>query len=159
MENTDNNLDIKFTFQCKQKWYKLQPTANPDVRFCHDCSLNVHSIVDRLDLEKLDIGEKCIALTTELSEREGWVTILGGVERSTRSLPKYPPQQQFIFSCGYMANLTKSQLNTLHFLRRDLQVTLSLKKKTQFTAWCAQPEELDRIIRVLEREEIIYSIE
>jgi hypothetical protein len=156
MEDTDNNLNIKFTFQCKRKWYELQPTTNPDVRFCHECSLNVHSIVDRLDLEKLDIGERCIALTTKSSEREGWITILGGVERS---IPEYPPKQQFIFNCGYMDNLTKSQLNTLHFLRRNFQVTLSLKKKTQFTAWCAQPEELDRIIRVLDREEIIYSIE
>jgi hypothetical protein len=146
--------DIKFTFRCPKQWEDLQVTDNHDVRFCTECNYHVHSIVDRLDLKKLDLGEECFAVK---DSRVNGIFILGGVEKS---LPTYPPIKTFLFSCGHTSNLSDSQLATIEWLRRHFQVRLSMKnKKIKFTVKLSQIEELDRIINILDRDNIIYSIE
>jgi hypothetical protein len=147
--------DIKFTFRCQKNWDELQATDNHDVRFCNECNYHVHSIVDRLDLKKLDLGEKCFAVQDSQSDGKG-IFILGGAERSQ---PTYPPIQTFVFSCGYISNLSHGQLLTIKWIGRYLHVKLKMKKKIGFTAYISQVEELDRIISILERDKIIYSIE
>jgi hypothetical protein len=154
MKEDLNLTDIKFTFRCQKRWEDLQTTDNHDVRFCSECNYRVHSIVERLDLNKLDLGEECFAVKD--SRVEG-IFILGGVEKA---LPAYPPIKTFVFSCGYTSNLSESQLATIEWLRRHLQVAVSMKnKKTQFTVKLSQIEKLDRIINILDRDKIIYSIQ
>jgi hypothetical protein len=147
--------DIKFTFRCQKEWKDLQTTENDDVRFCSECNYHVHSIVDRLDLKKLDLGEECFAVTISQPNSQ-LITIMGGVKKS---LPAYPPVQTFVFSCGYVSNLSESQLLTIKSLRY-LEATLNMKnKKIKFTLRSSRVEELDRITHILEQENIIYSIE
>ena len=147
--NEDLNLtDIKFTFRCPKKWEDLQVTDNDDVRLCNECKYHVHSIVDRLDLKKLDSGGECFAVKSSLLR--GYT--IGGVEKA---LLIYPPSQTFLFSFGYTSNLSTSQVATIKWMHKYLKVALSLKnKKIQFTVKLSQAEELDRIINILERDEI-----
>jgi hypothetical protein len=145
--------DIKFTFRCDKRWDDLQVTDNNDVRFCNECNYHVHSIVDRLDLKKLELGEECFAVKSE--RLKGYM--IGGVEKA---LPIYPPIKTFLFSVGYTSNLSESQLATIKWMQRYLKVVLNMKnKKIQFTVKLSQVEELNRIINILEQEKIIYSIE
>jgi hypothetical protein len=145
--------DIKFTFRCDKRWEDLQVTDNDDVRFCNECNYHVHSIVDRLDLKKLELGEECFAVKSE--RLKGYM--IGGVEKA---LPIYPPIKTFLFSFGYTSNLSESQLATIKWMHRYLKVALTMKnKKIQFTVALSQVEELNRIIHILEQEKIIYSIE
>jgi hypothetical protein len=153
MEDDLDITDIKFTFRCQKQWEDLQITENHDMRFCNECNYHVHSIVNRLDLKKLDLGEKCFAVK-DVPAR-GF--IIGGVEKP---LPAYPPIQTFLFSCGYTSNLSDSQVATVKWMHRYLRVSLSMKnKKIQFTVKLSQKEELDRIINILEQDKIVYSIE
>jgi hypothetical protein len=145
--------DIKFTFRCDKQWEDLQVTDNDDVRFCNECNYHVHSIVDRLDLKKLELGEECFAVKSE--RLRGYM--IGGVEKA---LPIYPPIKTFLFNVGYTSNLSESQLATIKWMHRYLKVVLDMKnKKIQFTVKLSQVEELNRIINILEQEKIIYSIE
>jgi hypothetical protein len=145
--------DIKFTFRCDKQWEDLQVTDNNDVRFCNECNYHVHSIVDRLDLKKLELGEECFAVKSE--RLRGYM--IGGVEKA---LPIYPPIKTFSFNVGYTSNLSESQLATIKWMHRYLKVVLDMKnKKIQFTVKLSQVEELNRIINILEQEKIIYSIE
>jgi hypothetical protein len=145
--------DIKFTFRCNKQWEDLQITDNDDVRFCNECNYHVHSIVDRLDLKKLELGEECFAVKSE--RLRGYM--IGGVEKA---LPIYPPIKTFLFNVGYTSNLSESQLATIKWMHRYLKVVLDMKnKKIQFTVKLSQVEELNRIINILEQEKIIYSIE
>jgi hypothetical protein len=145
--------DIKFTFHCDKRWDDLKVTGNDDVRFCHECNYHVHSIVDRLDLKKLELGEECFAVKSE--RLKGY--IIGGVDKA---LPIYPPIKTFLFSFGYTSNLSEGQLATIKWMHRHLKVVLDMKnKKIQFTVELSQVEELNRIINILEQEKIIYSIE
>ncbi len=153
MENDLDISDIKFTFRCDKRWEDLQVTNNDDVRFCHECNYQVHSIVERLDLRKLELGEECFAVKSE--RLKGY--IIGGVEKS---LPRYPPTKTFLFSCGHTSNLSESQLATIKWMHKYLKVALNVKnKKIQFTIELSQVEQLDRIINILSQEKIIYSIE
>jgi hypothetical protein len=156
MKDSSNLADIKFTFRCEQKWEDLEITANTDVRFCDRCNYKVHYITHHLDLQKLDLGEKCVALKTPDTEKG--VFILGGIEKP---LPKYPPIKIFVFSCGY---ISRKQLETLQWLERHFSCHLEMKQKNirfkvRFKVGLSQLEELDRIINILEKEEIIYAIE
>ncbi len=156
MKDNLDLTDIKFTFRCQKKWKDLQTTENDDVRFCSECNYHVHSIVDRLDLKKLDLGEECFAVTISQPNSQ-LITIMGGVEQS---LPAYPPIQTFVFSCGYISNLSEGQLRTIKWLGKYLRVHLSMKrKKIRFTAHLSQREELERIISILEEDKIISSVE
>ncbi len=153
MKDNLDLTDIKFTFRCQKNWDDLQPTDNHDVRFCNECNYHVHSIVDRLDLKKLDLGEKCFAVKDSHSKG---IFILGGAERSLPALPI----TVFVFRCGYVSNLSEGQLLTIKWLGRYLNVKLKMKnRKIKFTAHLYKVEELDRIISILERDKIIYSIE
>jgi hypothetical protein len=153
MKDDLNLTDIKFTFRCQKQWEDLQVTDNHDVRFCNECNYHVHSIVDRLDLKKLELGEECFAVKD--IPMKGFR--IGGVEKP---LPIYPPVKTFLFSCGYTSNLSESQFATIKWLNRNLKVALIMKnKKIQFTVTLSQQEELDRIINILEQDKIIYSIE
>jgi hypothetical protein len=78
----DNISNIKFTFQCKQQWDRLQATTDPDVRFCSECNLRVRAISNILDLHNLELRENCIAVHSSLQKG---TTIVGGM--APRSLP------------------------------------------------------------------------
>jgi hypothetical protein len=155
MKNDLNLADIKFTFRCQKKWDDLERTDRHDVRLCNECNYHVHSIVDRLDLRKLDLGGECFSVKISQPDQES-TTILGGAKKS---LPVYPPIQTFLFSCGYISNLSEVQLSTIKSLRH-LNAMLNMKnKKIKFTIRLSQLEELNRIIDILEKDNIIYSIE
>ena len=62
MKDDFDPTDIKFTFRCQKKWEDLQITDNHEMRFCNECNYHVHSIVNSLDLKKLDSGEECFAV-------------------------------------------------------------------------------------------------
>jgi hypothetical protein len=81
MESLDSFSDFEFTFQCKQKWHQLQPTADPDVRFCNECNLKVHAIADLLDLSNLELGKQCVAIIDPARDR----IIIGGIGKSLPS--------------------------------------------------------------------------
>jgi hypothetical protein len=155
MKEDFDPVDIKFTFKCQKRWEDLQATDNHDMRFCNECNYHVHSIVDRLDLKKLELGGECFAINI-IQPNSQLITILGGVEKS---LPAYPPIQTFVFSFGYVSNLSESQLLTIKSLRH-LKAIINMKnKKIKFTIQLSQLEELERIIHILEQDNIIYSIE
>ena len=80
MKTRNHSSDFEFTFQCKKQWHQLQATVDPDVKFCNECNLKVHAITNLLDLNKLEIGQKCVAAINTSPDR----IIIGGI---TGSLP------------------------------------------------------------------------
>jgi hypothetical protein len=156
MNNGDCVTEDDFTFICQQQWQNLEQTIDPQLRFCHECQKYVHFITDLLDFNKYGANLPCVAVKIEPKDNALEMTIVGGIGSSYLSRFR---GITFRFDFGSIAALSKSQLDTIHWCR-DLGANISRKPKNriELTITLSIPEAFDRLVNVLEREGIEYSI-
>jgi hypothetical protein len=58
---------VRFQFQCPNNWVTLEPTAQPDQRFCSTCGENVHWADSLVRAESLARKGACIAVPSALA--------------------------------------------------------------------------------------------
>jgi hypothetical protein len=56
------NCPVPFRFECPKLWENLQPTDNPDTRFCETCRKNVHLCHDMAEVSRRAFAGDCIAV-------------------------------------------------------------------------------------------------
>lgn len=54
-------LNCEMAFECPKNWFKLEPTANPNVKHCNTCNQSVHLCTTQEDLDKAIKDLRCIA--------------------------------------------------------------------------------------------------
>jgi hypothetical protein len=157
MKVDDKPPVIEFAYRCTRQWEDLEATTDPEVRFCNECNLTVHYIDNRLDPRKLAPEAKCFAAKIPTPERPKGVIIAGQI--APGDWPRaYPPRQEFIFYFGPKSNLTEGQLATIRWLRYLGGKPVMKSNMIRLTYSTAVPERLDRIISILQKEGISFSI-
>ncbi len=157
MNKNDKITDIEFSFRCQRQWKDLQKTENSDVRFCNECSQDVHFVGNKLDLAKYDDKAKCFAVKIYDKDLSKAVTMAGGIERLTIS--NFAPTENIILKFGAKADLSESQIETIKWLHhfnakpimKDKMVKLILNNTTK--------ENCERVISMLEKEGIAFIVE
>ena len=160
MDEDNKITEIEFSFRCQRKWHELQKTENPDIRFCDDCRQNVHYVGSKLDFAKYDENAKCFAVRIYEMDRSKAVTIAGGI--GGVKLPpfsNYPQTASFIIKFGPKSGLSESQLETIKWLRHFNAKPVVKDKMVELVINSITEEKFDRIISLLEKEEIPFTVE
>jgi hypothetical protein len=157
MNNNNPITEDDFTFICKQQWYELERTSDPKLKFCHQCQKHVHFISSRLEFAQYGSQSSCVAVEIEPRSPTPGYIIAGGLDSAY-----YPSTSRgitFTFDFGSISDLSKSQLKAIYSYK-DLGAWISTKKKNriEFTIELFIPEAFDRLVRILEKEQIEYSI-
>lgn len=128
-------------------------TENPDIRFCDECQLNVHYVGQRSDFEKYPADTECFAVKIYNEEKTKGVTIAGG------AIPDYESRASFVLKFGPKADLTNDQLKTIQWLRNLGAQPVMKSKMVRLLLRQVTEDHFDRIISILEKEEIPFSVE
>jgi hypothetical protein len=61
--------NCRFAFRCHQQWQSLEETADPSVRYCHECSRQVVLCRRNADLRAALQANECVALINAETDR------------------------------------------------------------------------------------------
>jgi hypothetical protein len=70
------NCTVQFRFECPKLWENLDPTADPDIRFCHTCRKDIYRCHTMEQVYQHALDGDCIAVSdpgAEIVERIGEV--------------------------------------------------------------------------------------
>ena len=54
--------NCRFAFRCHQRWHSLEPTPDPRVRYCHECSRQVVLCRRDAELRAALADNECVAV-------------------------------------------------------------------------------------------------
>jgi hypothetical protein len=57
--------NCQFAFRCHQQWKSLEQTADPRVRYCHECSRSVVLCERDDELREALLADQCVAVPTQ----------------------------------------------------------------------------------------------
>lgn len=69
--NDRARIECQFTFQCPRLWQRLEPTMEPNVRYCLECRRDVYLARTEQDLRRLSEQGRCLAVPVLRTGRQG----------------------------------------------------------------------------------------
>lgn len=60
---------LAMVYQCRVKWYELQPTEHDQVRYCTNCSQPVFHVLDTKDFVRAVAAKQCVMIQTKESRQ------------------------------------------------------------------------------------------
>ena len=62
------NCAVPFRFECPRLWENLDPTADPDIRFCQSCRKEIYRCYTMEQVARHALAGDCIAVSAPNSE-------------------------------------------------------------------------------------------